>query len=352
MDVSSNTALTRYRRLEAPGLWRGGSRQQRREVIVSFGHATLVMTDPRNGTVLSHWSLPAVLRRNPGRMPALFAPDGDESETLEIDEQMLVDALEEIGAALANERARRGRLRLGVGGLMLAGLILIANFWLPGAVIGHAASVLPMAKRAAIGQEVLDDLVRSGARLCNVPRGREAMGRLVERVLGPNAAFRAVVVDPTDLVPGVHPQGPIVLPGRLILLDRRLIEAHDTPDVAAGYLLSASLNALAEDPVLPALRAAGTMATLRLLAIGTMGSTALESYGTVQLQRPFFLPDFDALLVAFDRINVSPRSFAYAVDPSGETTLALIEADPFRNRPPPPILSDGEWVRIQNICDD
>lgn len=352
MDQTSRTALVKYRRLEAPGLWRPDPRQQRREVVVSFGHATLVMTDPRSGTVLSHWSLPAVVRRNSGRLPAIYAPDGDDQETLEVDEPLLVEALEEIGAALAQERGRTGRLRLGIGIGMLAALILMANFWLPGAVVSHAATVLPMAKRAAIGQDVLDDLLRAGVRLCTVPTGREAMGRLVERVLGPNSVFRAEVIDARALAPGGAP-GPLILPGRLIVLDRRLIEGHDTPDVAAGYLLSAGLLGLRDDPVVPALHTAGTLATLRLLALGTLPASALDGYGARALRQPFALPDSEALLAGFARISVSSRGFAYAVDPTGETTLALIEADPFGMQAAPlPILPDAEWIRVQGICED
>jgi hypothetical protein len=352
MDQTAQTALTRYQRLEATGLWRTDPREQRREVVVSFGHATLVMTDPRNGAVLSHWSLPAVTRQNAGRMPALYSPDGDDKETLEIDEPLMVEALEEIRSALVRSRGRTGRLRLGVGLMMLAGLIFLGNFWLPGAVVGHAASVLPMAKRAAIGQEMLDDLTASGVRVCSVASGRASLSRLVDRVLGPNPVFRAEVVDARALAPVAAP-GPLVLPGRVIVIDHRLIEGRDTPDVAVGYLLAASLVALRHDPVLPALEAAGTLATLRLLTLGTLPSDALDGYGIHALRRAFELPDTEALLAGFARLNVSSRGFAYAVDPSGETTLALIEADPLGMQPPAlPILPDADWIRIQGICDE
>ena len=39
-----------------------------------------------------------------------------------------------------------------------------------------------------------------------------------------------------------------------------------------------------------------------------------------------------------------------ALDASGETTLALIEADPFTTTPKP-VLGDGDWVALQGICD-
>ena len=61
------TALPEYQRLECSGLWRDGPGAQRREVIVAFGDATLVIADARSDRALAHWSLPAVLRLQPRR---------------------------------------------------------------------------------------------------------------------------------------------------------------------------------------------------------------------------------------------------------------------------------------------
>ena len=80
------TALQKYQRIEASGLWRPSPDAQRREVIVSIGEATLVITDTRDQP-LTHWSLAAIERTNPGELPALYCPDGDPDETLELSEQ-------------------------------------------------------------------------------------------------------------------------------------------------------------------------------------------------------------------------------------------------------------------------
>ena len=65
------TALTKYQRLECVGLWRLTASAQLREVVVGLRDTTLVLADPRTEMALSHWSLPAVERLNPGQMPAL-----------------------------------------------------------------------------------------------------------------------------------------------------------------------------------------------------------------------------------------------------------------------------------------
>ena len=64
------TAFREYERLEATGLWRATPEAQRREVLVSVGEATLTISDFQ-GRALTHWSLAAILRKNPGRMPAI-----------------------------------------------------------------------------------------------------------------------------------------------------------------------------------------------------------------------------------------------------------------------------------------
>ena len=68
--AAKRTALTEYARLESGGLWKAGPDAQRREVVVSFGEATLVLSDTA-GRPLTHWSLPAV-ERLPSRHSALL----------------------------------------------------------------------------------------------------------------------------------------------------------------------------------------------------------------------------------------------------------------------------------------
>jgi hypothetical protein len=74
------TALSEFQRLEAQGSWRESPDARLREVVVSFGDATLMLSDPKSDTPLSHWSLPAVTRLNPGKSPAIFSPGPDDRD--------------------------------------------------------------------------------------------------------------------------------------------------------------------------------------------------------------------------------------------------------------------------------
>ncbi len=76
------TALDKYVRLESGGLWRPDAEAQRRDVVISFGDATLVISDGV-GRPLAHWSLPALERQNRGEMPAIYAPDEGADEPVD-----------------------------------------------------------------------------------------------------------------------------------------------------------------------------------------------------------------------------------------------------------------------------
>ena len=86
------TALKEYERLECTGLWKETSDSQRREVLVSFGENSLILRDTTE-TALSHWSLPAIQRINEEKLPAVYKPGPDALETLEIDDETMIEAI-------------------------------------------------------------------------------------------------------------------------------------------------------------------------------------------------------------------------------------------------------------------
>lgn len=92
------------------GLWRPDPQAQKREVVVSFGDATLMMADVRSLQPLAHWSLPATRRRNPGAMPAIYSPDDAAGEELEIADDTMVAAIAKVHAIIAARQPHPGRL--------------------------------------------------------------------------------------------------------------------------------------------------------------------------------------------------------------------------------------------------
>ena len=58
----------------------------------------------------------------------------------------------------------------------------------------------------------------------------------------------------------------------------------------------------------------------------------------------------EPLLDRFRNAGVPSSPYAYALDPTGESVLGLIEADPWPKGPPSPVLSDEDWLHLQDIC--
>lgn len=341
------TALKKYQRLESTGLWRAAPDDRLREVVVAFGEASLVISDSRSGTVMAHWSLPAVERigraeAGTGARGALFAPGREALETLEIDDETMIEAIGTVRRVIANrQRGRIGRARRLIPATIALAAVLAGALWLPGALIRYTASVLPEVKRGELAAAVLADIVADGARPCTAPLGRRALGRLAVRVLGPTG--RALVL-PSGPQPSAH------LPDGRVLLARALVEDADGPEAAAGFLLAEHLAARNSDPVLPLLRHAGVLASFRLLTTGDIPKGALEGYGAKVFARGPARPEATDLLTAMRAAGVAAGPYARVLDPSGATVGDLIAADPFRDTPPPVLLTDGEWVSLQSIC--
>ncbi|MFD1344218.1 hypothetical protein [Litorisediminicola beolgyonensis] len=339
------TALTEYQRLEATGLWRPAPGEQRREVIVSLGDATLTLSD-LNERALTHWSLAALERGSArGTLPASFHPDGDPGETLEIGEDgvEMIDALDRIIRAVDRRRPHPGKLRLWIGLGLAAAVTLAAIFWLPGALLDTALRVVPQAQRSDIGEALLDRIARVSGQPCASPEAREPLRRLATRLLGPGRANDLVV-----LRDGVETTAH--LPGGTILIGRAVVEDPQDPDVTAGYILAEALRAESGAPLRALLSEAGLWSSLTLLTTGSLPGSALDRYAERVLTQPPAPVQPSRLLAAFDKAELRSTPYAYALDVTGETVLGLIEADPRAVSGSREVLPDADWLRLQAIC--
>lgn len=338
------TALKQYQRLEASGLWRPAPDAQRTDVIVSIGDATLVITDMRE-RALTHWSLAAVERANPGKRPAIYHPDGDPGETLELahSEKEMIAAIEKLRSAIEGRRPHPGRLRLLVLLSVIALVVAGAVLWMPRALRQHAVSVVPDVKRAEIGAALFRQIQRVTGPPCRSPDGRAALDRLAARLPAPEGPGHLAVMRD-----GVR--STTHLPGGTILIDRALVEDYDEPDVVAGYLVAERLRAEAGDPLSELLEAIPVWSSFRLLTTGELNDDTLRSYAETLLTKPAAVVTDQALLAGFEAWSVRATPYAYAVDISGESTIGLIEADPFADISPEAVMEDSDWLRLQAIC--
>jgi hypothetical protein len=334
------TALDRYARLEGSGLWRPDAGAQRRDVGVRLGKSSLVLADARSGTVLSHWTLSTISRDNPGRRPARYLPGTEaEGESLETDDEMLIEALETIRAAIT-PRLRGRQLRWTLAGLALAGTVATA-LWLPQFLVTRTAAIVPGAMRNLIGREALEDLTSPGSavRVCGEPSGRQTLTALRNRVLGPD--WRVLVIDGLAGFDTGH------LPGRMIILSRGLLERLDSPEALAGWMLAEELVATERDPLLDVLRRVGTQATLSLLSFGTLPEGALTGYAGARLTRSAPGPDPATLVQRLSGLGIGAGPYAASLPAAARRQ---IEGQPGLEIQGPPLLTDGQWLTLQAVC--
>lgn len=337
------TALTDFQRLEAQGSWRAAPDAPLREVIVSVGEATLVLSDPRTDRPLSHWSLPAVIQLNPGALPAVYAPGlGSEEETVAIDDPLMIQAIARVQGAVASHRAHSGRLRSGL--LVLAILAVLGGlvFWLPGALVAHAARIAPPAQARDMGWAILADLEQGSGAVCRRESGQAVLDWLAPQLLGPDAAIR--------VVPGPI-GGARRLPGDIYVIGSDLLRTASGPESAAAHLIAARLATRDEDLRQDAARHAGLLASLRLMTLGHLPQDAMRGFGAAMLSAPPPRPTDADLLSSLTEHGIPAEPYARTLDPTGQTVLPLIEGDPFRNAPPArALLTDEQWLALQQIC--
>ncbi|MEM6656859.1 MAG: hypothetical protein AAF625_02130 [Pseudomonadota bacterium] len=334
------TALKQYQRIEATGLWRPTPDEQRREVLVSIGEATLTISD-FNDRALTHWSLAALERQNPGAFPAIFNPDGDPAETLELaeSEKTMLDAIDRLQRAIDRARPHPGRLRwLSVAGV-IAAVLAVLLLWLPGALQRHVVSVVPDVKRQEIGETILQRIERVSGRACASRDAQGALDRLARRT-----GVRQIIILPAGV------QSSLILPGGIVLLNRSLVEDHEDPAVAAGFVIAERARAERQDPLDDLLDRTGPVTAFRLLTTGGLTPTIVDTYSEQVLSEPRPSVTDQDLLAEFEQAALPSTPYAYARDITGETVLGLIEADPMAGRRLEQVLPDRDWVRLQNIC--
>ncbi|WGH78848.1 hypothetical protein [Jannaschia ovalis] len=327
------TALEGIDRFETVALWRETAGAQRREVYIAIGEAELVVQD-RAGAALSHWSLPALERLNPGEMPARYVPAPGAGEELEIAEPEMVAALERLAAAVAMGRRRPGALRrvlIGLGLGFAAGLVAI---WLPGAMRDQAARMMPAPQRAEIGQRLLTELTALTGPPCDAILGAEALDILEARLV-PGADMRLAVL--RDL-----PQPALALPGDLFVLSDSVLVTQDEPAVAAGHLLATALTARLEPPLRDLLAGLGPFDLMRLLASGEVTEEAIAGHVEGLLLSDPALADAALLRDGFAAARLDWAPFARDAGlPAGAPGAADL----------PPVLDDTTWLSLQGICD-
>lgn len=330
------TALEKFARLESTGLWRADQTAQRVEVIVTFGDASLVLSDI-NGQPYSHWSLAAIDKISKSREGTVFTVDPKGSETLEIDDPTMLRAIDKVRAAIKKSRPRPGRLRVALGVSILAILALVMVFWLPNAAARYATSLVPDARLDQIGRDAVAHAVEFTGPICTAPEVSILLDKLEKRLIGTDSNH----LNLADL--GARRSA--LLPGGQILLNKALLTEGTGPEVLAGYVLLERAEQDEDQPLLALFRQAGMREIFRFLTTGYLGAGAVAQFTEARLTGKLSDPDPENLLTLFEVAELTRQPFA-SVEPD---YAALANNDPFADQYLS-VFSDGEWVALQSAC--
>lgn len=332
------TALKEYERLESLGLWKAGPDAQRVEVIVSFGEATLVLSNGQ-GDPLTHWSLAAVERVNDEQGVVVFSADDEAQEILEIEDPAMIEALDKTLAAIAKTRPRPGRLRTWIAALVILWFATALFIWLPETAARYATSIVPDATSEEIGKHAMEHVANLTGTRCSSPLGDRALRILEKRLLRTSVNHLSVVE--------MGSRKSALLPGGNILLNKSLLRDDRGPELLAGYVLLERATEDEEPPLYQLFQTAGTRETLNFLATGEIGDTTLDRFSEARITGPVSAPSIENLAALFEVAELSSAVFAQE-EPRYK---ALSESDRFRGSYEP-LLRDAEWLALQDICEE
>jgi hypothetical protein len=330
------TAIKEFERLEALGLWRETANAQRREVVISFGDSTLILSDINNSP-LAHWSLAAIEYKGSAENGSIFSVDDLGEETLEIDDSTMIAAIGKVRASIDATRPHPGRLRWFISAITLLLFLGVTIFWLPNALTKYAASIVPESKSVQIGDSLIKSIQKTTGSICSTPSGERALRRFEDRVIG--APSNRVRILEMGTRPSVH------LPGGNILLNHRLTTQSSDANLLAGYAI---MERAAEDektPLLDLFNFIGIRKTLGFLGTGGIGNADLEAFADWRLFGPHSDPSMHTMLELFTLAKV-PFS-AYATHAKNDELLRAQDLSPEQYDP---ILSDNDWISLQEIC--
>ena len=330
------TAIKEFERLESLGLWRDLKDSQRREVVVSFGESTLVLSDINNRPI-THWSLAAIEDAGNGENGIIFTVDDLGEETLEIDDQIMISAIYKIKASIEARRPHPGRLRLFLGASILISFLGVSIFWLPNALTQYASNIVPDSKAVEIGEVILKSIQKTTGSTCSTPLGERALRRLENRVIG-SPSNRIQIIEMGNR-PSLH------LPGGNILLNYRLTLNEPNANLIAGYAILERAIEDEKSPLFDLFKSMGLKKTLKFLGTGDIDNSDLEYFANKQLFGSLSAPKADTTSELFNVAEIPRTRFANHANRSDLLIANDLMAEEYL-----PILDEVDWLNLQEIC--
>lgn len=298
--VQVMTALDKYIRLEAVGQWKETADGDPREVVVSFGDATLVLSDFQENP-LCHWALAATRRVSIDGTRAIYTPDTAGFETLEINDSDMTEAIAQVSRITLNQTPPKKRK----WGLLVAIIMLLAGVAAVAPLLlrMQAQSMTGPANERHLGYQMFET---TGLAQCGNPEGNAARDTLVSKLFSDDS-FRLLVV--ADLEKAKR------FPGGLIVLGRQELQSYLSLDDFSNWLIEISK---AEDRTINTLLRSGPLKMV--FSYVTSGELPEETLAELA----------DSII-----LNYIPA-------PVNSTTETVIT----------PVLRPQEWQALRQICLD
>jgi hypothetical protein len=294
------TAIEKYTRLEALGQWKESPDHTAREVVVSFENATLVLSDVKEKP-LCHWAMAATFRISLDGSNAVYTPDTEGFETLEINDAQMVDAIAQVSSAAVTEKPRTHWLRW-VFLLLILGTLVTVTVATPALMRSQAVRMTGPESARKLGADMISSL---SVKTCREPRADTARALFLSRAF---PGGRTILLIATDQ-PHVG-----VFPGGIVLIGGQILQQLHSPEDLADLV------------------------------------TALKDEGNDKVEQLFETSSIKELFVYITsgklsetRINTVAQNIISAAD---NGTSIQIKSGQYTH----PILRDQDWVALQGIC--
>tara|TARA_A100001011_G_C14290449_1_gene835935 strand:+ start:264 stop:1151 length:888 start_codon:yes stop_codon:yes gene_type:complete len=209
------TALKKYTRLEASGLWKESKKAGFIEILISIGKTSVILSD-YNDNPLTHWSLAAIklVSQNPNE--AMFSTDLDNGEILLIKDSHMIEAL----LLFINrdpQKPRNNKVFIKTCVSLLVILLTTFILYFPSKIKELVASVISKQHERQIIAPFLHTHIESSGGICTSKKTDEISRKIVNLVDKTNSFISFSIIRNQKL-------NVLHLPSGEILISRRFLE--------------------------------------------------------------------------------------------------------------------------------
>ncbi len=260
-----------YTTLEAHGYWRASKDDPGRRVVVVITTRHLTINSPSDRP-LANWSLEAVRPVAPGSVPAIFTPDDDADETVEIHDRHVIKLLSAQIESLTTPRASPTP-SVPWSPVLTIGLILafvaVAAYVYSDEIATQMARLIPVSERVEIGEKSFLYLTETAGKHCTNHRGERILSTLSTDFFSGDVMFRIIRNDRAFA---------LTLPGRIVVFSDALLNHYQRNEAGANLLQATRSHLDATDPTADYMRHAGLYKASLLALGGQTDNTTIRGF--------------------------------------------------------------------------